>query len=118
MNGIEILSSEEVAIAWESWNWTGFWVAVGIAFAAALVAGLVFYIQERDVLCACILFAVMLMFCTLVFGLIGGQTMKEPTEYETHYKVTIDDSVSMSEFMDKYEVVDQEGKIYTVRERE
>jgi hypothetical protein len=34
------------------------------------------------------------------------------------YKVTIDDSVSMNEFLDKYEILDQEGKIYTVKERE
>ena len=36
----------------------------------------------------------------------------------TEYKVTIDDSVSMNEFLDKYEIIDQEGKIYTVKERE
>ena len=34
------------------------------------------------------------------------------------YKVIIDDSVSMNEFLDKYEILDQEGKIYTVKERE
>ena len=45
-------------------------------------------------------------------------------EYETdtvdhiEYKVTIDDSVSMNEFLDKYEIIDQEGKIYTVKEKE
>lgn len=33
------------------------------------------------------------------------------------YKVTIDDSVKYVEFTEKYEVVDQEGEIYTVRER-
>jgi hypothetical protein len=33
-------------------------------------------------------------------------------------KVTIDDSVLMNEFLDKYEILDQEGKIYTVKERE
>ena len=33
------------------------------------------------------------------------------------YKVTIDDSVSMNEFLDKYEILDQEGKIYTVKEK-
>ena len=49
--------------------------------------------------------------------LIGGLALATPVEYETHYKVTIDDSVSMSEFMDKYEILDQEGKIYTVREK-
>ena len=36
----------------------------------------------------------------------------------TEYKVTIDDSVSMNEFLNKYEILDQEGKIYTVKEKE
>ena len=35
-------------------------------------------------------------------------------EYETHYQVTVDDSVSMNEFQNKYEIVEVEGKIYTV----
>lgn len=35
----------------------------------------------------------------------------------TEYKVIIDDSVKYNEFIEKYEVIDQEGDIYTVRER-
>ena len=54
----------------------------------------------------------------LIIGGIVGNIGKTPTAYETHYKVTIDDSVSMNEFLDKYEILDQEGKIYTVKERE
>ena len=38
-------------------------------------------------------------------------------KYETRYQVTVDDSVSMNEFQDKYEIIEMEGKIYTVRER-
>ena len=38
-------------------------------------------------------------------------------KYETHYQVTVDDSVSMNEFQNKYEIIEVEGKIYTVRER-
>lgn len=38
-------------------------------------------------------------------------------EYETRYQVTIDDSVSMNEFQNKYEIIEVEGKIYTVKER-
>ena len=49
-------------------------------------------------------------------------TVITATESDTidhiEYKVTIDDSVSMNEFLDKYEILDQEGKIYTVKERE
>lgn len=37
-------------------------------------------------------------------------------KYETHYQVTVDDSVSMNEFQDKYEIIEIEGKIYTVKE--
>lgn len=34
------------------------------------------------------------------------------------YKVIIDDNVSVNEFIEKYEIIDQEGKIYTVIEKE
>ena len=37
-------------------------------------------------------------------------------KYETHYQVIIDNSVSMNEFQNKYEIIKVEGKIYTVRE--
>lgn len=38
-------------------------------------------------------------------------------KYETRYQVTVDDSVSMNEFQNKYEIIEVEGKIYTVKER-
>lgn len=44
--------------------------------------------------------------------------MMAPTAYETHYKVLISDEVSMNEFLEQYEIIDQEGKIFTVREVE
>ena len=34
------------------------------------------------------------------------------------YNVTISESVSMTEFNDRYEIIDVYGKIYTIRERE
>lgn len=33
------------------------------------------------------------------------------------YKVTVEDSVSMNEFYEKYEVLSVDGKIYTIEER-
>lgn len=41
------------------------------------------------------------------------QTMYEAPEY----KVTISDDVGFNEFNKKYKVVEQEGEIYTIRER-
>ena len=39
------------------------------------------------------------------------------TPPETRYQVLIDESVSMSEFFEKYEIINQEGKIYTIKEK-
>lgn len=33
------------------------------------------------------------------------------------YKVTIDDDASISDFIDRYEVLDKNGEIYTVKEK-
>ena len=56
----------------------------------------------------------------IIFGLvIGGVFLGTILQKgETHYEVTIDDSVSMSEFDEKYEIIEQRGEIYTVKERE
>lgn len=54
----------------------------------------------------------------VVGAFVGGITMKtlDTVDY-IEYKVIVDDSVSLNEFFDKYEILDQEGKIYTVKEK-
>lgn len=117
IEGVEILAAEEVASAWEGWNWTSFWIVVGIAFIAAVITGLVSGLNDQSVGFGLVMFAVMLVFISAIFGVLVATTTGEPTEYETHYKVTIDESVLMTEFMEKYEILDQEGRIYTVKEK-
>ena len=51
-------------------------------------------------------------------GLIVSGVTITNTPPETRYQVLIDESVSMSEFFEKYEIIEQEGKIYTVKEKE
>ena len=59
-------------------------------------------------------------FTILVIGvalsIICGCLVPED-KYETRYQVIVDNSVSMNEFQNKYEIIEVEGKIYTVRER-
>lgn len=60
------------------------------------------------------------LICGVIFGALFGVLLArdaDSTEYETHYKVTISEEVKMTEFLERYEIVAQEGKIYTVRER-
>lgn len=57
----------------------------------------------------------MLMVLCGIVTTLAGCALWGPTYNE--YKVIVDESVSFEEFTDKYEVVGQEGEIYTVVER-
>ena len=119
MNGVEILSQSEVVTV-RVFNWVAFSVITVILFVAIgigtyLLARMEHGSSKTGNIAFSIFVALILSF--MIGGLICGATAT-PIAYETHYKVTIDDSVSMNEFLDKYEILDQEGKIYTVKEKE
>ena len=59
-------------------------------------------------------FAILIV-CVVLF--IVCVCLIQEDKYETHYQVTVDNSVSMNEFQNKYEIIEVEGKIYTIRER-
>ena len=119
MNGVEILSAQE-AVAATAFNWSVFWISVGV-FLVGMIALAIYMIYDngRGMDWSTLIFCIVVgLVGGCLVGFLFGILFDEPIEYETHYKVTIDDSVSMNEFLDKYEILDQEGKIYTVRERE
>jgi low affinity Fe/Cu permease len=47
----------------------------------------------------------------LFFGILAISTYENPTYYE----VLIEDEVSMTEFTQRYEIVKQEGQIFTIK---
>lgn len=52
-----------------------------------------------------------------IIGLgIAGMIITEPIGYK--YEVLIDEEVNLVEFYENYEIVRQEGKIYTIKERD
>jgi Na+/proline symporter len=114
MSGVEILSSTEVVVEYAT-NW---WL-IGIIFLVVIAFGgfVGFAMSDKNKASGasggCLIGALVGL---LIWCIVGAATTT-PSAYETQYKVTIDDSVSLTEFMDKYEIIDQEGKIYTVRER-
>ena len=115
MTGVEILATEEVVCAWASWNWLAFLGGVIIAMLVFLLVGiLVGSIEGSETGWIC--FIAGSIIGGLVLGISMGTNLGEPIEYETHYKVTISDEVSMNEFLERYEIIDRDGKIYTVRE--
>lgn len=115
MNGVEILASEQV-IAQYRFS-TATIIVISFIMTVAIVGGVYLSIRNSDW---------QNLFFSLVCGIIGSlfagafiqEFTKAPLEYETQYKVIISDETLMSDFYNKYEIVEQEGKIFTVREIE
>lgn len=56
----------------------------------------------------------------MVFAAFIGIISLKPTDKINYieYEVLVDDSVSFTEFTEKYEIIKQKGKIYVIREKE
>ena len=115
MTGVEILTSSEIVVD-TLFNWGAAAFSFAIMLCIFLLIGVIMSACSRDwgqIVVGMILGTIFGIFA----GIIGGDADGIPTEYETHYKVTISDEVSMNDFLERYEILDQEGKIYTVREK-
>ena len=113
MTGVEILAMEKVVVEY-AWNWEAYLITI---FVAVLLCALVGFVcgspltKTQDTVTGMI---VGLMLGAAIGCLPAGLTL--PSKYETRYKVTISDEVFMNDFLERYEILDQEGRIYTVRE--
>lgn len=109
MEGVEILAIGEMGIN-ECFNWS---VAIFGGLSIGIIAGLLMGAAEND-------FELSLFiapFVSLFAGAILGFGCPVYQDMIPTYKVTVSNEVSMNEFMNKYEVLSQDGKIYTVKER-
>ena len=116
MNGVEILNETQV-VAEAAFNWSAFWITFCVLLGIFITAGVVLSIAEGPDLVGWLLVVVAGILLGSLFGFILGMWTESPISYETRYQVIIDDSVLMDDFLDKYEILDTEGKILTVRER-
>ena len=118
LKGIEILSQSEVGTGLAV-NWTPVIIVTAVAAIVlfVLMTKLIDPIDFEDWW----LTVVVSILCSILVYLLAtliAVVVAPPKTYETHYKVTISDEVSMNEFLEQYEIVDQEGKIYTIKEKE
>ena len=111
MTGVEILSSETIYNTFlPPW-----WLLVGLILGATfIILAINLFIDYYNISALiCLILAITFIIVACLSGIYDKNSINH-----IEYKVTIDDSVSMTEFMDKYEILDQEGKIYTVKEKE
>lgn len=116
MTGIEILATREIATEF-AFNWNAFLIMFSVILGMFVLIGIFISLASHN-------------WSNLIGGIVAGAAigmligvwfgdavLRIPVTYKTQYKVTISDEVSMNEFLEKYEIIDQEGKILTVRER-
>ena len=80
------------------------------------VASLIGEIQDKDLLST--IGRISLIFGLCVALLMGTKIRQTTNQIDyIEHEVLINDSVSLTEFNEKYEIVSQKGKIYVVREK-
>lgn len=111
MNGVNIIGMNIES------NVNPIGIFVGIIFLLISVV-LLFYIlrsfeENNDALILIFLIG-MFITCVIFSFSFFYSSFKSPY---LEYKVTIDDDASISDFIDRYEVLDKNGEIYTVKEK-
>ena len=117
MNGVEILSSETIYEV-EVYRWL-IVVFASVGLLIGLIVAIVNWIDfgfDSDNIW-------LIIGCTVIgayVGFLGSIISEHETDTVDYieYKVIVSEDINFTEFMDKYEILDQEGKIYTVKERE
>ena len=78
----------------------------------ALISGLCLSLKGT------IIFSVLALITMFSIAILDSYSISTEELDHYEYKVTIDDSVPMKEFLSKYEIINQEGEIFTIVERE
>jgi hypothetical protein len=105
MTGVEILTTGKGATDFEPNS-----IAFLFVLAFCVIGGLVISSRDKEYVFGALVGLLIGMCVGLLVSIVVGIA---EIEYYPTYKVTISDEVSMNEFMDKYEILNQDGKIYT-----
>lgn len=114
LEGIEVLNQIEITT---KPDWAAICGIISVSMLSIFVIAMFISIAKDKEIVITITFILTILstIVTIIF-LVLYENIKIPTgKYE--YQVTIDKSVSMTEFYEKYEIVDVEGKIYTIKEK-
>lgn len=116
MSGVEILAMEEIVVD-TAFNWTALLITFGIILAIYILIGFAISKSTNDWKNFKIGIIVGSIFGAFL-GTAMGFAFGIPVEFDNEYKVIISDEVLMNEFVNKYEIIEQDGRIYTVIEKD
>lgn len=120
MKGVTILNSMEV-VAETAYGWnTKCTISLCVMIAGLLLLLLsMLWISDKwneDVVNVIAVICASMFVLGLVFTLLFYK-IENPISYKIQYQVTADDSVSLNEFLENYNIISIDGKIYTVEEK-
>ena len=114
MEGVRVLAENAVMLMQYDfvWNvWTIFFYTLAATIVVFAMWGAA-YKEDSAIILTGIFVAVSIFVGTGIANIEGRHEVFDYTEY----KVIVDDTVNMNEFMSKYEILDRDGEIYIVRE--
>lgn len=106
MEGLEILSIEDRSVP--------ILLSISLGALCFIVIGLSFYLVICAISEGSLGFAVVSLLFLGISIFLNWIVIDKTIKPTTIYKVLVNDSVSMNEFCSKYEILNIEGKIYTI----
>lgn len=112
MEGITILKVYDTIVDYmPGWSWLGFFIA--LAFLIVAIVSVVYMVNTKD-------YSIMPFLALLIITacFIGGIVFAtaEPV-YEKRQDIYIHGDINMDEFTSRYEIIEQDGLVFTVVEK-
>lgn len=121
MDGVTILNEiEYVTTIPGEFNDNAALLTLLITIIIGAIIGFVLGLDDNMPIIGAIVGALCGVVLGILAGVLFGATFTESDEIKTitRYEVTLDDSVSMNEFTNKYNIIEQRGQIWVVEEKE
>lgn len=120
IDGVEILNETIVYGYSTNFNWEVFWILFGTAIVVATLFFIACWNGDEDWANAFGVWIMVFIITGFLSVVAGFSAAKPDPDIIDHieYQVTISDSVNLNEFLEHYEIIDQQGKIYTIKERD
>lgn len=117
MNGVTVVNTVQGICGYGDGITVGFMILAFLAFFLAVFAFFAIYvlIAEKD-FAAFVPFIFSVSFA-IIFGVAANAQYHAKPIYGPQQVVFVDDTVNFNEFMDRYEIIKQEGQLYTIREK-
>lgn len=119
MQGIEILNSKEVVIK-EKFNWKWFGISNILTWITVAISGILIIATSPNIKDPAVTVVSLIIFgfiYGLFFGGITGSLRAIPILLRTEYKAALLDESVISKLEEKYEIINRDGKLLTIREK-